>query len=221
MTKNGVTSRRRHLSSECSPRSCLIAVLDPTRFIVSVGMKTTAIIASLSTQARVRPHVAVSPLLHESPRYWKWEGPRMRLDGFSLPQPNQAESTIRALKSNIGNAIKASGVIPFVPYDLRHTCLTRWARYLDPFTLKKLAGHESLETMMKYIHLNEADSEGRLWEARKKFDSERDGVQGGHTFGHTAEQLDGSELRKPNKMVCARQDSNLRPNDSKSFTLSS
>src|SRR6185369_227071 len=57
----------------------------------------------------------------------------------------------------------------------RMTCdtpaFTRWAKYLDPFTLKILAGHESLETTMKYIHLNEADSETRLRDAREKIES--------------------------------------------------
>jgi integrase len=81
-----------------------------------------------------------------------------------------------SIKKHHWKAIKTSGVARFVPYDLRHTCLTRWAKYLDPFTLKRLAGHESLETTMKYIHLNEADSEARLREARKKIESERQGV---------------------------------------------
>lgn len=53
-------------------------------------------------------------------------------------------------------------------YDLRHTCLTQWAKYLDTFAVKKLAGHESLETTMKYIHLNESESEIRLKAVRDK-----------------------------------------------------
>jgi integrase len=65
-------------------------------------------------------------------------------------------------------ALKASEVAPFVLYDLRHACLTRWAKYLDPFTLKKLAGHESLETTMRYIHLNESETEARLKQTRDK-----------------------------------------------------
>ena len=32
----------------------------------------------------------------------------------------------------------------------------------------QLAGHESLETTMKYIHLNESESEARLKQARHK-----------------------------------------------------
>ncbi len=98
-----------------------------------------------------------------------------------------------SLKTLHRKAIKASGVAPFVLYELRHTCLTRWARYLDPFTLKKLAGHESLETTMKYIHLNESESAARLKNAREKLN--QDAVEefinlgmderGGHSIGHS------------------------------------
>ena len=79
-----------------------------------------------------------------------------------------------------------SAVTAFVPYDLRHTCLTRWARYLDPFTLKKLAGHESLETTMKYVHLNESDSELRLSEARERMER----------------AISGGEIKEISQSVC-------------------
>ena len=113
----------------------------------------------------------------------------------------------------------------------RMTCdtpaFTRWAKYLDPFTLKRLAGHESLETTMKYIHLNDADSEARLREARKKIESERqEAGQGSYTFGHTREDDQGSaivEEPKPNNSMDfwrARRGSNSRPDDSKSSALS-
>jgi hypothetical protein len=131
-----------------------------------------------------------------------------------------------SIKKQHLKAIKASGVARFVPYDLRHTCLTRWARYLDPFTLKKLAGHESLETTMKYIHLNEADSEARLLEARRKIDADREEVQGGHSFGHTGEAgeisktLRASKANDSNEFWRARRGSNSRPIDSKSIALS-
>jgi integrase len=64
-----------------------------------------------------------------------------------------------SVKKQHHRALEESKVTAFVPYDLRRTRLTRWARYLDPFRLKKLARHESLETTMKYVHLNELDSE--------------------------------------------------------------
>ncbi len=129
-------------------------------------------------------------------------------------------------------AITASKVRPFVIYDARHTCLTRWAKTMDPFTLKKLAGHESLATTMRYIHLNESESEQRLNEARQKhleetarLNSPKD--EAGHTSWHTGcdsslvEPLE-SEPSEANKTIFwrARRGSNSRPNDSKSFALS-
>jgi len=170
-----------------------------------------------------RRSIAVTPRVAALLEMWRIE----RETSWIFPAPTKSGRINQSsLKKQHANAIQASGVAPFVPYDLRHTCLTRWARYLDPFTLKKLAGHESLTTTMKYIHLNEADSEARLREARKKIESERNEVQGGHTFGHTAEKLGGDEaLESDNSNVSneiwrARRGSNSRPNDSKSFALS-
>jgi integrase len=90
-----------------------------------------------------------------------------------------------SIKKAHRRALKASEVASFVVYDLRHTCLTRWARHMDPFTLKKLAGHESLDTTMRYIHLNERDSETRLLEAREKLAHEQDAVKTPHNPPHT------------------------------------
>ncbi len=110
-----------------------------------------------------------------------------------------------SLKKAHYRALKDSAVTPFVIYDLRHTCLTRWAKYMDPFTLKKLAGHESLETTMKYIHLNETQSEDRLAEVRRKLhadleqevyewnarewpSNEAGEAQTGHSMGHSKQR---------------------------------
>jgi integrase len=35
-------------------------------------------------------------------------------------------------------------------YALRHTCLTRWAPHMDPWTLMRLAGHRDMATTMRY-----------------------------------------------------------------------
>ncbi len=144
-------------------------------------------------------------------------------EGWILPAPTKSghieQSTVKKAHTR---ALKASSVAPFVLYDLRHTCLTRWAQYLDPFTLKKLAGHESLSTTMKYVHLNERDSDLRLNEAREKIEVER----GGHKIGHSPKiapeaASDDTHMSKEEKdLWCARRGSNPRPNDSKSFALS-
>jgi integrase len=58
-------------------------------------------------------------------------------------------STVR---DHHNRAVEASGVRPFVLYDLRHTCLTRWAVHMDPYTLAYLAGHSDFATTRRYIH---------------------------------------------------------------------
>jgi len=83
------------------------------------------------------------------------------------------------LKKQHRAALAASRVAPFVIYDLRHTCLTRWAKTMDPFTLMKLAGHSDLNTTMRYVHLNDNDVRAAMEKAEV--------AKGGHKIGHTAE----------------------------------
>lgn len=78
------------------------------------------------------------------------------------------------LKKQHAAALKASGVVPFVLYTFRHTCITRWAKHMDPFTLHVLAGHTDMNTTKRYVHPSEAD----ILEAMEK-------VRGGHKNGHT------------------------------------
>ncbi len=40
----------------------------------------------------------------------------------------------------------------FPLYTFRHTCLTRWAEYMDPYTLAYLAGHSDFGTTHRYVH---------------------------------------------------------------------
>ena len=83
------------------------------------------------------------------------------------------------LKKQHANALEICGVEPFVLYTLRHTCITRWAKYMDPFTLHVLAGHTDMNTTERYVHPNEE----HIREAMSK-------VWGGHTSGHTNEKDD-------------------------------
>jgi integrase len=43
-------------------------------------------------------------------------------------------------------------VQPFPLYTLRHTCLTRWAPHMDPWTLAHLAGHRDMAITKRYVH---------------------------------------------------------------------
>jgi integrase len=87
------------------------------------------------------------------------------------------------LKKQHATALKLSGVTPFVLYTLRHTCITRWAKHMDPFTLHVLAGHTDMNTTKRYVHPSDAD----IREAMEK-------VQAGHKIGHTAEIKESEQI---------------------------
>ena len=57
-----------------------------------------------------------------------------------------------SIKKVHGKACKLAGVDDFPPYTLRHTCLTRWAEVMDPYTLAYLAGHSDFATTRRYVH---------------------------------------------------------------------
>jgi integrase len=69
----------------------------------------------------------------------------------------------------------------FELYTLRHTCLTRWAPHMDPWTLAYLAGHRDMNITKRYVHPQEQTIRAAMDRAR--------GVGSGHTFGHTAQSL--------------------------------
>jgi integrase len=56
------------------------------------------------------------------------------------------------LKKQHPNACELAKVTAFPLYTFRHTCLTRWAAYMDPYTLAYLAGHSDFSTTRRYIH---------------------------------------------------------------------
>ena len=57
-----------------------------------------------------------------------------------------------SLKKQHLKACRHSEVERFPLYTLRHTCLTRWARTMDPYTLAYLAGHRDFATTKRYVH---------------------------------------------------------------------
>lgn len=59
-----------------------------------------------------------------------------------------------SLKKQHAKACQEAKVKAFVPYTFRHTCLTRWATILDPYTLAYLAGHSDFSTTRRYVHPN-------------------------------------------------------------------
>ncbi len=75
-------------------------------------------------------------------------------------------------------------------YTFRHTCLTRWAGHMDPYSLAYFAGHSSFVTTRRYVHPN-------LTTARAAMDRARM-AQGGHKIGHSAaEEPSAAETKLP------------------------
>ena len=56
-------------------------------------------------------------------------------------------------------------------YTFRHTCITRWAKHMEPLTLHVLAGHTDMNTTKGYVHPSDED----IPEAMER-------VRGGHKF---------------------------------------
>jgi len=67
-------------------------------------------------------------------------------------------------------------------YTLRHTCLTRWAPHMDPWTLAYLAGHRDMNITKRYIHPQEQTIRAAMDRAQEGRD--------GHTSGHTTTKSD-------------------------------
>ena len=89
--------------------------------------------------------------------------------GYVFASDDTKEGTIThsTLKKAHLRAVKESGVPTFVPYSLRHTCLTRWAAAgMDAPTLMYLAGHRDIRTSLAYIHLTDAQMQAKLRQIR-------------------------------------------------------
>jgi len=88
-------------------------------------------------------------------------------------------------KREPGDPMKWS-VEPFPLYTLRHTCLTRWAPHMDPWTLAYLAGHRDMSITKRHIHPQEQNTRAAIERARN--------AQGGHNSGHTPDSSISSNV---------------------------
>jgi integrase len=91
-----------------------------------------------------------------------------------------AEAT-RILREETGN--KSVAIEPFELYTLRHTCLTRWAPHMDPWTLAYLAGHRDMNTTKRYIHPEERTIQDAMTRARVARITPQDGHKPRHNEG--------------------------------------
>ena len=88
------------------------------------------------------------------------------------------------LKKQHKKALAAAKVEPFTLYTFRHTCLTRWAAFMDPYTLAYLAGHSDFSTTRRYVHPQADTIKAAIEKAR-----------GGHRIGHSESET--TESTKP------------------------
>ena len=84
-----------------------------------------------------------------------------------------------SLKKQHAKACKLAKVGDLALYTFRHTCLTRWAAYMDPYTLAYLAGHGDFSTTRRYVHRQAHTVREAMERARK--------ARGGHNSGHNDE----------------------------------
>jgi integrase len=92
-----------------------------------------------------------------------------------------------SLKKQHPKACKLAKVPEFPLYTFRHTCLTRWAAFMDPYTLGYLAWHSDFATTRRYVHPQAHTIMEAIERARN--------AQGGHKTGYNAET--SAESSKP------------------------
>ena len=86
------------------------------------------------------------------------------------------KSSVKKQHAKAGTLAKVSA---FPLYTFRHTCLTRWAEYMYPYSLAYLAGHSDFSTTRRYVHPQAETARAAMERARS--------AQGGHNSGHNDE----------------------------------
>jgi integrase len=139
---------------------------------------------------------------------------------FSAPTASGhvEQSTIK--KSHV-KACKLSGVDYFPPYTLRHTCLTRWAEVMDPYTLAYLAGHSDFSTTRRYVHPRRETVLSAMNRAQTAQGVGTNRAQQQKSTGEGPEEKSTQTVGRARVSWRARRDSNPRPIGSKPIALSS
>ena len=83
------------------------------------------------------------------------------------------------LLRDVATVLLDCGLRPDECFRRRHTCLTRWAEYMDPFTLAYLAGHSDFSTTRRYVHPQAEPVRTAIKRARS--------ARGRHNSGHSDE----------------------------------
>jgi integrase len=139
-----------------------------------------------TTNARRRipmtPHVqAILEMRLSKPDRGEWVFPAPTLSGHIEPSSLKKQhakavsGATRILREETSDPKRCFA--GFELYTLRHTCLTRWAPHMDPWTLAYLAGHRDMNITKRYVHPQEQTILAAMEKARV--------VKGGHSSGHT------------------------------------
>ncbi len=106
-----------------------------------------------------------------------------------FPAPNKSGHIEPwSVRGQHAKACKLAKVEHFPIYTFRHTCLTRWAPFMDPWTLAYLAGHRDMSITKRYVHPQEFSTRAAMEKARVALS--------GHNSGHSA--IVGSDLQIAN-----------------------
>lgn len=116
-------------------------------------------------------------------------------EGWVFPADTKSGHTeASTIKKQHARALALSGVAPFVLYTLRHTCITRWAKHIDPYLLHVIAGHTDMNTTKRYVHPNDADLLEAMNKARARSETKSDApppeVWVGHNLRHSDKKGD-------------------------------
>ena len=76
-------------------------------------------------------------------------------------------------------------VEPFPLSTFRHTCLPRWARHVDPWTLAHLAGHRDMNITKRYVYPQEQTVRAAMDRAQV--------ANAGHAPGHIAQNWNSDQ----------------------------
>ena len=82
-----------------------------------------------------------------------------------------------SLQGQHAKACVLGKVAHFPLYTFRHTCLTRLAPFMDPWTLAYLAGHRDMSVTKRYVHPQEYSTRAAIEKARLALS--------GHKTGHS------------------------------------
>jgi integrase len=95
-----------------------------------------------------------------------------------FPAPTRSGHTEPStLQGQHAKACVLAKIAHFPIYTFRHTCLTRWAPFMDPWTLAYLAGHRDMSITRRYIHPQEYNTRAAIEKARAALS--------GHNSGHS------------------------------------